>query len=455
MEIHLAVEKQRAFFRTGITRTVSYRIQQLKKLKHTIQAYEPEILQALRTDLGKTEFESYITEIGLVYEEIHYAMKKLRKWARPKRVHAPMTQFPSSCRLYTEPKGVVLIMSPWNYPFQLTVAPLVAAIAAGNCVVVKPSRYSQETSSVMEKLLKSCFEEEYITIFQGGSAVNTDLLKESFDHIFFTGSPAVGRVVMQAAAAHLTPVTLELGGKSPCIVDETANISLAAMRIAWGKLINAGQTCVAPDFVIVHSKVRTRFIEEYKKAVCRFYGEEPLENEDYGKIINQKHFERLLGLLQNEKIEQGGKSSSQSLKIEPTLLTEVSWESPVMQEEIFGPILPVLTYESFSGLLEKLKCRPTPLATYLFTKNPQHEEMVRRELRFGGGCINDTVVHLTNPHMPFGGAGESGMGNYHGYYGFLTFSHQKSILKKSNIVDLPIRYAPYKDRLDMVKKLMR
>ena len=455
MEYHLAIEKQRAFFLTGATRPIGYRLRQLKILKGAIQKYEAEILEALCTDLGKPAFEGYATEVGMVYEEIGHALRYLKKWARPKRVRAPLTQFPSSCRLYEEPKGIALIMSPWNYPFQLTAAPLVAAIAAGNCVVVKPSRYSEATSAVLEKMLAESFEAEYITIFQGGSAVNTELLREKFDHIFFTGSPAVGHVVMQAAARHLTPVTLELGGKSPCIVDETANIGLAARRIAWGKLINAGQTCVAPDYVAVHSKVKSHFEEAYKKAVLDLYGDAPLEQKDYGKIINRKHFDRLLGLLEQERSVWGGKSNADTLKIEPALLQEATWDSPAMQDEIFGPILPVLTFDSFTGLFEELKQKPVPLAAYLFTKNPQHEEMFRHELRFGGGCINDTVVHLTNPRMPFGGAGQSGMGNYHGYYGFLTFSHQKSILKKSNVVDVPVRYAPYGDRLSTIKKLMR
>ena len=449
------IEKQRAFFATGATLPGRFRREQLLRLQEALKTYEEKLLEALRQDLGKSSFEGYETELGILYEEIHFSLKRLKKWMKPERVRTPLLHFPSHSKIYSEPLGVVLIMSPWNYPLQLTIAPLIGAIAAGNCAVVKPSRYSPATSAVMEQMLREFFDEDYISVFQGGSQMNTELLEQRYDLIFFTGSPSVGRVVMEAASKNLTPVVLELGGKSPCIVDETANISLAARRIAWGKLINAGQTCVAPDYALVHSQVYDRFLEEYQKAAHQFYGKTPLENVEYCKIINEKHFNRLSGLLESGEIFFGGKTDARAQKIEPTLLTEVTWESPVMQEEIFGPILPVIKFTSFMEICRRIQERPKPLACYLFTRSAQREQIVLQEVPFGGGCINDTIVHLTNPHMHFGGVGESGMGAYHGKTGFDTFSHRKSVLKKSNVIDVPFRYAPYRNRLSMLKKLMK
>ena len=450
-----ALSRQRRFFESGVTLSAGFRLAALKRLADAMKEYETRLLTALREDLGKSSFEAYATELGVVYEEIRELRTHLKNWMRPKPVRGPLTQFPCVCTVRPEPLGVVLILSPWNYPVQLTLAPLAAALAAGNCAVVKPSRYAAKTAAVLEDMLRSAFPSGLVTVFQGGAAVNQELLALKFDHIFFTGSPAVGRVVMEAASKHLTHVTLELGGKSPCIVDETADLALAARRIAWGKLLNAGQTCVAPDYVLIHETMLHGFAREFAGAVRRMYGEEPIRNPEYGKIINEKHMERLKLLLQRGTPLIGGTYSDRSRKIAPTLLTGVSWDSPVMQEEIFGPILPLIPYRSFSQALAEIRKRPKPLALYLFTHDPDHERRALREVSFGGGCVNDVVVHLTNPRMPFGGVGESGMGAYHGKAGFLTFSHQKSILKKSTAVDLPVRYPPYTGKLPIVRLLMR
>jgi aldehyde dehydrogenase (NAD+) len=449
------IEKQRRYFNTGATLPLAFRAERLERLKKSLHAFEPQLLAALQEDLGKVPFEGYETELGILYEEINFTLKHFKAWASPERVPTPLVHFPAKSRIYTEPLGVVLILSPWNYPLQLTIAPLIAAISAGDCAVVKPSRYSPATSAVIEQMLNQFFDQEYISVFQGGSQVNTELLQLKYDHIFFTGSPHVGRIVMEAAAKNLTPVTLELGGKSPCIVDETADIALAARRIAWGKLINAGQTCVAPDYALVQDSVKDEFIKAYIASIKAFYGEDTLHNEEYCKIINDKHFNRLSGLLSSGTVAFGGKTDEAARRIEPTVLTDVSPDSPVMQEEIFGPILPVLPYHSFTEAEDFVKSGQKPLALYLFTANPQHELRVLNEVPFGGGCVNDTIVHLGNPNMHFGGVGESGMGSYHGRTGFYTFSHRKSVLKKSNLIDIPLRYAPYGNRLGLLKKLMK
>ena len=450
-----ALERQRRFFDSGVTLSAGFRRAALKRLADAMKLFEPKLLAALREDLGKPPFEAYASELGVVYEEIRELRTHLESWMSPRAVRGSLTQFPCRCTVRPEPLGVVLMMSPWNYPVQLTLAPLAAALAAGNCAVVKPSRYAAKTSAVLEEMLHDAFPSGLVTVFQGGAEENQALLALKFDHIFFTGSPAVGRVVMEAASKHLTPVTLELGGKSPCIIDETADVALAAQRIAWGKLLNAGQTCVAPDYVLIHETMLHSFAREYAAAVRRMYGEEPTQNPEYGKIINEKHMERLKGLLQRGTPVIGGTFSDRDRKIAPTLLTGVSWDSPVMQEEIFGPILPVLPYRSFSQALAEVRRRPKPLALYLFTNDGDHKRRVLREVSFGGGCVNDVVVHLTNPRMPFGGVGESGMGAYHGKAGFLTFSHVKSVLEKSTRIDLPVRYPPYKGKLPLVRLLMR
>ncbi len=454
-EVTIAVDRQRKFFLTGTTLDVSWRKRQLKNLKDALKGHEAAILDALREDLGKSNFEGYETELGVVHTEINHMLRHLNRWTKPRRVRTPIIHFPSSSRIFAEPLGVALIMSPWNYPLQLTLAPLAAAIAAGDCAVIKPSRYSARTAAEIERLIAETFDREFITVFQGGSEMNTKLLDNRFDMIFFTGSPAVGKVVMEAAAKHITPVTLELGGKSPVIVDQSADIPLAATRIAWGKFLNAGQTCVAPDYVLVHRTKERELLSELKTAINRFYGSDPLHNDEYPKIINGKHYRRLCGLLGDGTIFFGGQQIEQLEKIAPTIMTEVSLSSPLMTDEIFGPILPVIPYDSFDEAVALIRSKEKPLALYLFTKDRRMIDWTMRHLSFGGGCINDTVVHLTNPNMHFGGVGQSGMGSYHGIRGFETFSHLKSVLKKANWLDLPIRYPPYGTKLAVIRRLMK
>lgn len=410
-------------------------------------------MEALHQDLNKSPFEAYATEIGIVKEEIKYTLKHLRKWASPKSVRTPITQFPSKSFIYPEPYGVVLIMSPWNYPFQLTIAPLVGAVCAGNCVVVKPSAYSPATTRLMAGMIRELFSEEYISVVEGGREANQALLDEKFDYIFFTGSVSVGKYVMEKAAAHLTPVSLELGGKSPCIVDETADIKLAAKRIVWGKFLNSGQTCVAPDYILVQKSVKDKLMKQIAKSIRKMYGKDVLANGEYPKIINEKHFDRILGLFNDAHIVSGGESDRTSLKIAPTVLDQVSWESAVMQEEIFGPLLPVLTFYDMKEVIQMVNARPRPLALYYFTRDKKREAKVLRHISYGGGCVNDTVVHLATSYMPFGGVGNSGMGGYHGKDSFDTFTHRKSIMKKSLMIDIPIRYAPFKNKLALLKKI--
>lgn len=448
------LERQRLFFESGVTQDIDFRKEQLKVLEKAVIANEPDIMAALKKDLNKASFEAYMTEIGMVLDEIKYTRKHLSAWARPERVKTPFTQFLSSSRIYNEPYGVVLIMSPWNYPFQLAIAPLIGAMAAGNCSMVKPSDYSSHTSAVIAKLIRESFDESYITVVRGGREANHHLLDEKFDYIFFTGSVSVGKVVMEAAAKHLTPVTLELGGKSPCIVDETADIALAAKRIVWGKFINAGQTCVAPDYIWVSRGVKNELIAKMGEYIARFYGENPCGNSDYPKIINEKHFNRLLGLMQSGKVVFGGQSNAGSRQIAPTIIDDVTWECPIMQEEIFGPLLPVLEFDNFGEAVAEVNKHPKPLAFYLFSNDREKERYVIHNASFGGGCVNDTIVHLATPYMPFGGVGESGMGGYHGKASFDTFSHKKSMLRKSNHFDIPLRYPPYKDHLRLLKKIM-
>ena len=446
MEYKSMLHTQRAYFQTGDTKDVEFRIRQLKKLYQWITVHEQEIMDALYMDLNKSNFEAYATEIGIVKEEIRYTLKHLRKWAAPKRVPTPITQFPSKSFIYPEPYGIVLIMSPWNYPFQLTIAPLVGAICAGNCAVVKPSAYSPHTTKVMADMLRELFQEKYIAVVEGGRQENQALLNEKFDYIFFTGSVNVGKYVMEKASAHLTPVSLELGGKSPCIVDETADLKLAAKRIVWGKFLNSGQTCVAPDYILVQNSVKDKLIRYMEKYIRKMFGKDPMQNPEYPKMINEMHFNRVLGLTERAHVVCGGGSDVDMLKIEPTVLDQVTWESPVMQEEIFGPLLPVLTFYDIEEAIQMVNARPRPLALYYFTKDKQREAMMLKQVSYGGGCINDTIVHLATSHMPFGGVGNSGMGGYHGKDSFDTFTHKKSIMKKSVLLDIPIRYAPFKNK---------
>jgi len=437
------LQKQRAFFATGKTKDVNFRVESLKKLEKWICSHDEDIMAALKADLNKPPFEAYATEVGTVLDELKFTLKHVRSWNRPKRVMSNLKNFPSSGRIYPEPYGVTLVMSPWNYPFMLTVTPVIAAISAGNCAVVKPSAYSPATSSLMAGMVAELFDAGHVTVVEGGREENKALLDECYDLIFFTGSTSVGKTVMQAAAQHLTPVILELGGKSPCIVDDTANIKIAAKRIVWGKFVNAGQTCVAPDYILVHESVRQKLIDEMKIAIRTMYSENPCENTDYPKIINEKHFHRLLGLLEGEEIVTGGKSNAATLQIEPTLLDNVGWNAPVMSEEIFGPVMPILSFSNMEQIVKMVNGRPKPLSAYLFTSNKKVERYFLRNLSFGGGCINDTIVHLSVPRLPFGGVGASGMGSYHGKAGFDAFTHYRSVLHKSKYIDIPLRYPPY------------
>ena len=442
-EIKDLVTRQRKYFQTGATLPVSARTAALRKLYAAISSNEKEIHNALKKDLGKSAFESYMCETGLVLEEISYMLKHVQRFAGEKRVRTPLAQFHSRSYQKPSPYGVVLIMSPWNYPFMLTLSPLVDALAAGNTAVVKPSAYSPYTSEALQTILSQCFDPQYVSVVTGGRAENTCLLKEHFDYIFFTGSQAVGKEVMRNAAEHLTPVTLELGGKSPCIVDQTADIKLAARRIVFGKYLNCGQTCVAPDYIYCHRAVKDRLIKEVQKQIQKQYGKQPLRNPNYGKIINAKHFDRILGLIDEKKVVHGGNSDRKTLRIEPTVLDHVTFQDAVMQEEIFGPLMPVLTFDNLDDVIRKINSMPHPLALYFFTSDKAAAKKVTSRCGFGGGCINDTIIHLATTEMGFGGFGESGMGAYHGKIGFDTFSHYKSIVDKKTWIDLPMRYQPY------------
>lgn len=446
MELKQILERQRDFFRAGVSRNIVFRKQALRKLKKVIKAYEKDVFAALQADLGKSEAEAYATEIGMVYSELTYMIKHLDGLSRPKHIATPLQNFKGVSRIYREPYGVVLIIAPWNYPFQLAMVPLIGALAAGNCAVVKPSAYAPETSAVIGKIIEKTFGSNYVYTALCGRQDADALLEEKFDYIFFTGGKNAGQRIMEAAAKHLTPVTLELGGKSPCIVDETANIAVAARRIVWGKFLNCGQTCVAPDYVLVHRSVKEKLLAAMVRNIEALYGPEPIKSKDYGKIINEKHFLRLDGLLAGETPYYFGGADAKACKVGPILLDDVNWTSAVMAEEIFGPILPVMAFDDLKEVRKELVKRPKPLALYLFTENKAAEAYVLKTVSFGGGCINDTVMHLAGGSLPFGGIGESGMGAYHGKYSFRTFSHEKSVVKKSALIDVPLRYPPYSDR---------
>ncbi|MBQ7346683.1 MAG: aldehyde dehydrogenase [Clostridia bacterium] len=446
-EIQSLLEKQKAYYKSGATLPVSFRIEQLKKLYATVKKYETEINDALKADLGKSHYEGFMCESGLVLTEIGYMIKHTRRFAKRKTVPTPLAQFPSHSYRQPVPYGNTLIMSPWNYPFLLTLDPLADAIAAGNTAIVKPSAYSPATSKIVEKIISECFAPEYVAVVTGGRAQNAALLDQKFDFVFFTGSQAVGREVLRHTAEHLTPAVLELGGKSPCIVDASANIKLAAKRIVFGKYLNCGQTCVAPDYILCEASVKETFVAEVIKQIKVQYGEKPLENQDYGKIINEKHFARLCGLIDPSKVVVGGETNSATCQIAPTVMDRVTYDDAVMGEEIFGPIMPVITFDDFDTVVDALKGKDKPLALYLFTSDKKHIKRVTTELSYGGGCINDVVIHLATSAMGFGGVGESGMGSYHGKDGFDAFSHYKSIVDKKIWLDLPMRYQPYKSKL--------
>ena len=449
------LDKQRKYFLTGKTKDVEFRIKRLKALKEIIIKRNQEIMESLRKDFGKSEFETFSNEIMSSLEEIKLAIKKLHSWAAPRKVNTPIAYFKSSSRIYYEPYGVALIIGAWNYPFQLAINPLIGAISAGNCCIIKPSELAPNTSKLLSEIIKECFDEEYCAIVEGGAQETTALLNEKFDFILYTGSTHVGKIVAQAAAKHLTPVVLEMGGKSPCIIDNTADIEISARRIVWGKFLNAGQTCVAPDYLLVHKEVKDSLIKAIQKYIKDFYGDNPENSKDYCRIINEKHFDRLCALLEEGDIVAGGQTNRSQLYIEPTVIDHVTWNYPIMQEEIFGPILPIIEYEDLTNVIEMINAHEKPLALYIFSKNKKVQRKIVNETSFGGGCINTTVLHAGNPYLPFGGVGSSGMGNYHGKASFDTFSHQKGILNKSLIVDPKLIYPPYKNKVDILKKMYR
>lgn len=437
------VEKQRAFFSTGKTKQIAVRRVALKRLYAGIKNKEQELLFALKQDLGRSKTESYMAEIGMALSEIHFALENLDTWAKDEPVKTPWYHLPAKSYVQKEPFGVALIMAPWNYPFLLCISPLIGALAAGNCAVVKPSEYAPATAAVVEELIQQCFPAKYVAVVQGGLAVNQRLLEQKFDYIFFTGSTQVGKIVMEKAARHLTPVCLELGGKSPCIVDETANVAVAARRIAFGKFLNAGQTCIAPDYVFVHSSVKDEFLKEMQRSIKKFYGRKPMKNLDFPRVVNHKHFRRLEKMLEGEMVLIGGKTDLESLRIEPTLIMPESLEAPCMQEEIFGPILPLFTYENLEEVIGFVNNGGKPLALYLFTETESVKHKVLAQCSFGGGCVNDTISHIVTSYLPFGGVGNSGMGRYHGKSSFDAFSNHKGILEKTTAFDLSTRYHPY------------
>lgn len=447
------ISKQRSFFESGKTLSLEFRREALDKLYKAIQSNMKDLEDAIKTDLGKSTFEAGMCEIRLTLSEITYMKKHLRKFAKPKRVPTPLSHFYSTSKVYASPYGVVLIMSPWNYPLLLSLEPLVDAIAAGNTAIIKPSLYAPFTSNAIEKLIKDTFNEEYVSVVTGGREENKNLLLSKFDYIFFTGSKNVGKEVMRRAAEHLTPVTLELGGKSPCVVLKNANIKAAARRIVFGKYLNCGQTCVAPDHVLVDESVKKELIDALKKEVKTQFGEKPLDNQDYGKIINKKHFDRLSGLIDKEKVIYGGNTSESTLQIEPTIINNVTLDDAIMKEEIFGPLLPIISVKDEDEAIRIIKSLEHPLALYVFTSSKKDEKRFINTVGFGGGCVNDTIVHLATSNMGFGGFGESGMGSYHGKKGFDTFSHYKSILKKTTLFDLPIRYQPYSSKKEKLIKM--
>lgn len=450
------LQSQKEFFQSGKTLPVSFRVDALKKLRESIKRHEDEIAEALTKDLGKSAFEGFMCETGLTLTEITYMIKHTRKFAKEKRVRTPMAQFASRSYKKPSPYGNVLIMSPWNYPFLLTIDPLADAIAAGNTAIVKPSAYSPATGEIVRKIVEECFDQKYVAVITGGRRENAALLDKKFDMIFFTGSQSVGKEVMRKAAEHLTPTVLELGGKSPCIVDDTAKLPLAAKRIVFGKYLNCGQTCVAPDYILCDEKIKDKLVEEIKTQIVSQFGASPLENQNYGKIINEKHFARVMGLIDKDKVVIGGGGHAETLRIEPTVMTDVTFNDAVMGQEIFGPVLPVMTYKKFSDVFDMLKNLPKPLALYIFSGDKSRIDAVTSRLSFGGGCVNDTIIHLATSEMGFGGVGESGMGSYHGKEGFDAFSHTKSIVDKKTWLDLPMRYQPYKKSSEkLIRKFLK
>lgn len=451
------VEEQRSYFNSKKTLDVNERINNLIKLKREIKKREEEVINALKKDLGKSDFEGYITEIGLVYEEINLAIKKLKKWCKKERVKSSIIYFPSKNYIYKEPYGVVLIIGPFNYPFQLIMSPLVGAISAGNCVVIKPSEYSLNTSIIIQKIINKIFSSEYITVVDplGGKEVVSELLDNKFDYIFFTGSVRVGKIVMEKASKNLTPVTLELGGKSPCIVDKDADIKMAAKRIVWGKYLNAGQTCVAPDYLFVHKEIKDIFLKALVSEIKKQFGDEHKKSKDFCRIISDREVERLKGYIKEGKIYYGGDVDKESKYISPTILVDIKDNSRIIEEEIFGPIFPVYEFEDLDNVITYINNNEKPLALYYFSENKSNIEKVLTDTSSGGVTINDTVIHVSVPNLPFGGVGSSGMGQYHGKSSFDTFTHRKSVVKRGTFIEFSFRFAPYKNKVKLIKKIMK
>lgn len=451
-QIIQAVNNQKTFFSSNATKDINFRIQQLKKLRDSLIKYQPQILEALWKDLHKSSQEAYLTEMSIVFNELDYHIRNLKKWAKPQRVATPLFMLPSSSQIITEPLGVSLIVAPWNYPFQLLINPLIGSISSGCCTILKPSPESACLSAVVADMIAKTFDSSYITTIEGGREVNTILFNQRFDFIFFTGSPMLGKVVMQAAAQHLTPVILELGGKSPCIVDKGAHIDLAAKRIVWGKFMNAGQTCISPDYLLVHNSIKEELIQKIKAYIQEFYSSEPLNSPFYPRIINEKAMQRLVSLLDPSKIIFGGNYNMTEKFIEPTLMTDISQTDPIMQEEIFGPIMPISGYDEINEAIRFVNESEKPLALYFFG-NESTADYVLSHTTSGGACINDTLMHIGNHNLPFGGVGNSGMGKYHGKSSFYAFSNQRSVVKTPTWIDLPFKYIPYK-YFHWIKKIL-
>jgi aldehyde dehydrogenase (NAD+) len=454
-ELKRLVETQEKFFRSGVTRDTGFRIKVLCRLRELIRSYDGEINEALRLDLGKHPFESYASEHGLAMQEIRIMCRNLKKWSRPRKAYTPMVHWVANSFYLNQPYGRVLIISPWNYPFQLLFMPLIGAVAAGNCVMAKPSRYAQHTTRIMKKIIEEAFDPGHVTMVEGGSEINRFLLEEQFDYIFFTGSTDVGKKIMESASRHLTPISLELGGKSPAVVEPDVHPGRTARRILWGKLLNAGQSCVAPDYLLVHKSIRQPLLDEMKKYLERAYGPELRSNPDYARIINRANAENLAGLLEGREVLIGGDSDPEARYIAPTVLEIKDPEDPLLQREIFGPILPLVEYEDLEEALDIIRSKPRPLALYVFSQSKKTRQRIILGTQSGSGGLNETVVHFVNLNLPFGGVGDSGMGRYHGKYSFETFSYKRSFLKKAAWIDIPVRYPPYGKKLWLIKKLIR
>ncbi|TDM19757.1 aldehyde dehydrogenase [Macrococcoides canis] len=455
--LNTETQNVRDFFQTQATKDIKFRKKYLKALKKSIKKHESDILDALKSDLGKNKVEAYATEIGFVIKELSYIIKELKNWAKTKSVTTPMVQFPAKSFIKYEPYGTVLIIGPFNYPFQLVMSPLIGALAAGNCAVVKPSEMTPQTSMVVQEILEEVFPENYVKVIQGEKEVTSQLLDERFDYIFFTGSTKVGQIVYEKASKHLTPVTLELGGKSPAIIDDTANLKVAAERVAFGKFMNAGQTCVAPDYVLIDNKVKMKFVKALQSTIQEFYGTQTEQSEDFGRIVNDNHFNRLVNIIEDsgQQVIFGGESNADELFVAPTIILDPKLSDSVMQQEIFGPILPIIGYDMFNEVYDIVEQYEKPLALYLFTEDSDQITAVFNRLSFGGGCVNDTILHLANPNLPFGGVGHSGIGSYHGKYSFELFSHEKSYITKSTKLESGLLFPPYKGKFKYVKQLFK